>query len=57
MVVVVAVLERDRGGNPRLVASHGYDAQTMETVPIQSGVHPKELGAVFSEALGEFVIE
>jgi hypothetical protein len=55
MIVVIVNHETDKNGIPRLIASHGIDFDTLQTV-ILPAEHPQNLGAVFNPIIGEFVI-
>jgi hypothetical protein len=56
MIIIVTMKEiNPRTGREELVASHGVNVATGTNV-IVSCDHPEKLGAVFDEAIGEYVI-
>jgi len=57
MLVLIAnwFQAKDSSNVKEFVVEECFNADTLETVIVPS-VHPKELGAVFDEDIGEYVI-
>lgn len=57
MIVVIFCQEKDENGVSQRVVSHGYDTNTGRLVVLPAVESPLEVGANFSEELGEWVID
>lgn len=56
IIVVTEKVYNQKTNLRELVSTYGIDIDTGKNVVLQN-IHPEELGAIYSDAYGEYVIE